>query len=442
VREASFEDWSFENPQPQKPNGQGQEQLLHWLGDESPAPPPMAVDGILPQTGLAILAGQMGAGKTFVGVNLAVSLITGAPFMGAEVRLKGGVLWFAAEGRNEIDARTKAAFDAIEPGIPYSTRPFAYQEHDVPCLSEDNAFDQLAAYADAASAIMGARFKTKLALIVIDTLAASAGFADENAAGETQAVMNTLRRLADHTKTIVLVIDHFGKLVETGVRGSSAKMAAADAIIAVYFAAREISGKISDRSAAIYKLRCGRSGGVFPFRLKQVPIGNTGAKTCVVDWQLPVSDSSKKDPKEKTWSKGLRPFKRALEVSLIDHGKLIQPFGAQGPRVKAVDKRRVREEFYARYPADTQDTKRKKFNRSVEAAINATLVAARCTESDGAEIDWLWMVSEDAPAEPCGRDYPDFEESESYTDAEESVDYSGTGGTGGTNVPDVPDGPK
>jgi len=270
--------------------------LLHWLGNEPPAPPPMAVEGILPQTGIAILAGQFGTGKTFVAVNLAISLITGIPFMGAKVLRKGGVLWFAAEGRNEIDARAKAAFDAIEAGVPYSERPFAYQERDVPCLKEATAFAKLASHAKEAAEIIQERFGTELALIVIDTLSASAGFVDENAAGETQGVLNTLRRLAEHTGAIVLVIDHFGKLIETGVRGSSAKMAAADTIISLIFGSRAITGKITDRSASIYKLRCGRSGDTFPFHLRQVPIGDTGASTCVVDWELPVSSVSERPP--------------------------------------------------------------------------------------------------------------------------------------------------
>jgi AAA domain len=411
--------------------GQGDEQpsLLHWLGNEPPAAPPMAVDGILPQIGLAILAGQHGTGKTFVAANLAASLITGSPFMGASVLRKGGVLWFAAEGRNEIDARAKAALGAVEAGVPYSKRPFAYQERNVPCLKEASAFAQLTAYTNEAAAIMQERFGTGLALIVIDTLAASAGFADENAAAETQAVLNTLRRLADHTGAIVLAIDHFGKLVETGVRGSSAKMAAADAIIAI-LAPREISGRIPGRSAAIYKLRCGRSGDVFPFSLKEVPID--GATTCVVDWELPVfgsQDRAKED--RKAWTKALRPFKHALEVALIDHGKLIQPWGAQGPSVKAADKESVRNEFYASYPAENKEAKRKKFSRSIESAISSGLVAARCVEIDGAGIDWLWLVSEDGPLAPGGH-------GNAYA---ENGEAKGTSGTSGTNVPDVLDDP-
>ena len=63
-------------------------------------------------------------------------------------------------------------------------------------------------------------------------MAAAAGFDDENSAAETQKAMNTLAALARETKALVLLIDHYGKIVETGVRGSSAKSAAADAILA------------------------------------------------------------------------------------------------------------------------------------------------------------------------------------------------------------------
>ena len=63
-------------------------------------------------------------------------------------------------------------------------------------------------------------------------MSAAAGFDDENSAAETQKIMNVLASLARETRTLVLVIDHYGKVIDTGVRGSSAKSAAADAILA------------------------------------------------------------------------------------------------------------------------------------------------------------------------------------------------------------------
>ena len=52
-------------------------------------------------------------------------------------------------------------------------------------------------------------------------MSAAAGFDDENSAAETQKVMNMLAALARETKALVLLIDHYGKIIETGVRGSS-----------------------------------------------------------------------------------------------------------------------------------------------------------------------------------------------------------------------------
>jgi hypothetical protein len=45
--------------------------------------------------------------------------------------------------------------------------------------------------------------------------------------------MNALAHSAKHTGALVLGIDHFGKVQETGTRGSSAKEAGADTVVAL-----------------------------------------------------------------------------------------------------------------------------------------------------------------------------------------------------------------
>jgi hypothetical protein len=67
------------------------------------------VDETLPQFGVAILGGQFGAAKTFVGADLAAAVIVGGEFAGKLVNRTGGVLWLAAEGETEIETRVHAA---------------------------------------------------------------------------------------------------------------------------------------------------------------------------------------------------------------------------------------------------------------------------------------------------------------------------------------------
>ena len=79
---------------------------LFWHGDrrdqEARA---WLIDKMLPETGAGLVSGQWGTAKTFVGVDLSASVMTGTPFAGREVTRRGGVLFVAAEGASEIPSR-------------------------------------------------------------------------------------------------------------------------------------------------------------------------------------------------------------------------------------------------------------------------------------------------------------------------------------------------
>ncbi|HEY8161723.1 MAG TPA: bifunctional DNA primase/polymerase [Methylocystis sp.] len=78
-------------------------------GDASLEPPPMLVKKLIPLDGICFIGGQSGAGKTFVAVDLAVSLAGGEPFFGHKVAERVGVAIFAAEGASTIASRVMVA---------------------------------------------------------------------------------------------------------------------------------------------------------------------------------------------------------------------------------------------------------------------------------------------------------------------------------------------
>lgn len=61
------------------------------------------IKDILPLRGVALLAGQYSSGKTFVALDIALSLICGEQFLGCRTK-QGAVLWFAAEGAGTVAA--------------------------------------------------------------------------------------------------------------------------------------------------------------------------------------------------------------------------------------------------------------------------------------------------------------------------------------------------
>ena len=323
---------------PATPVGEPHTSLI-WYGDRPATPPNYLVDETLPEIGVATVGGQYGAAKTFVAADLAAAIIIGGgDFAGKPTRRKGGVLWLAAEGEMEIEMRVHAAI-AARGGAAEERHPFARQAGAVPCLGQGDAFERLNALAAQAVEHLRTDFQCELALIVIDTLAAAAGFDDENSAAETQKVMNVLAALSRETKTLVIVIDHYGKVIDTGVRGSSAKSAAADAILACLGDRDQTTGATSNRRLAVTKLRAGPVGRVVPFDL--MPTGD--GSTCAVRWR---TDAETEPPKGKKWPKALIIFKRALDEALGSAGKKTTPRAGM-PEVRAVDREAVRDEFFS-----------------------------------------------------------------------------------------------
>ena len=369
--------------------------LLTWYGDKAPEPPPWLVRDLVPRGQVAIVAGQFGAAKTFVVDDLSACVMLGTPFAGREVVEQGAVLWLAAEGASEVDVRIKAAAterNGSDPGL----LPFARQSFDVPRLTAPDAEEQLLRLAGAFKEGLRVRFPgQELVMIVIDTLGSAAGWADANSSSEAQAVMNVLRHVNAKTGALILVVDHFGKVAETGVMGASAKPQSAEAILAV-LSDRDMAGNHSNRRMAVAKLRSGASGAETAFKLRSVPIDEIGGTTCVIDWSSTL-DGPAATKAGDAWIPSLGLFKACVGRVLLDHGEVKRPFGINGPEVRAVLVDKVRSEFVASYAAETPEAKRKQWGRVLKGAVDRDLVATRDL---GGEQDWLWLTTKGAGLEP------------------------------------------
>jgi hypothetical protein len=346
--------------------------LLIWYGADPPQPPKYLVSNMLPEDGVALIGGQFLLGKTFIGADLSAAVMTGGVFAGEPVMRRGAILWLAAEGEKEIEGRVRAAVENKFGGS--GLQPFARQAGGVPLLTDPDALEKLKAHAQEAAKYAREKFDLPLALIVIDTVSAAAGFTDENSASETQKVMTTLRELSRATGALVLPIDHYGKQTETGIRGSSAKSAAADAILAC-LGERDNEGNVSNHRLAVTKLRNGPTGRVIPFELRQTE--TQFGVTCIVEWRLTEVEAA---PVEKH--------------ALTDFGKRTRPF-ADNLEVLAVDRDKVRAEFMRAYPADSRKAKGEAFRRSEKDAVERGFIVSRSIGEDLAATV-LWLVRDDA----------------------------------------------
>jgi hypothetical protein len=367
---------------------------LIWHGEDDGIPlQDWLVEDILFKTGVALIAGQWGTYKTFIGVDLAASVMIKALFAGREVNHQGGVLWLAAEGQNQVRLRVTAVarekvapFSPAEDVTPINPEhmPFTWMSR-CPRLTDPNAIVELRRIIAAAAAGMKERFNLPLVLVVIDAMTSAALFKDAGASAEAAQVMDTLNKLAHEFGLLIAVIDHFGKDVSTGTRDSSVKEDLSDSILAL-LADRALNGTVTSPRMALRKVRGGSNGEEIPFTPRQVEVPIDGKPkpftTMIIDWTQPAAAAA---PSSRPWPKTLIIFKQALDVMLLDCGELKRPFH-DGPEVRAVKRLIVEAEFLKAYSAPTLKAKKTAFVRCVKRAQEEMLMI--CREIGGEEYYW------------------------------------------------------
>jgi hypothetical protein len=229
----------------------------------------------------------------------------------------------------------------------------------------------------------------------------AAGYDTEGADNDTalaSIIQHTLGKLAQHAGCFVFGVDHFGKAIDTGTRGSSAKEGNADVVLAL-LGDKEISGAITNTRLALRKRRSGPNGEEFPFKPRVIDMGvdqhSKPLTTLVLDWEKTPGPKSFSTSKEDArWTKSLRMLRQALMNTLIDHGQDRRPW-ADGPTVRAVDADLVRNEFYRTHlaegtPEQKQAAKQKAFRRAVNDAQAKKLVGIL---DDGNKV-WMWLAAQ------------------------------------------------
>lgn len=203
-----------------------------------PEPPEWLIEGFLDVADLSVIFGPFGSGKSFVALDVTLSMATGLDvFTMYPTGEPGAVLYVASEGLRNFENRARAwAWHRAE-GNPLRIAELqaliadnvrlwvAEDEHGkrqpLPlnlAKDVDRGLDLLEGLADEGVA----------ELIVVDVIADTAEGVDENSA-DFGKVLRRLRGLA----APVIALHHTGKDEAKGMRGSSAAPAAADNVILV-----------------------------------------------------------------------------------------------------------------------------------------------------------------------------------------------------------------
>jgi hypothetical protein len=241
-------------------------------------PPTWLVDKLLPEGEIAMIYGPSGVGKSFVALDLAFCVALGEQWMDRTVR-QGPVVWIAAEAAGSMRNRAKAYAQAN--GLHLDLAEL-WMIGDTPSLMDQ----------DEAAILTQAVSSKHPRMIVVDTLAAASGGANENSGEDMNLVMESCRRMHKATGALILLIHHTGKDETRGARGWSGLKAAMQTEIFVH----EIGGV---KAIEVTKQRDAEAGDPWPFRLETVALDMDGETSCVVDIRTPQEMGIRVDPDRK-----------------------------------------------------------------------------------------------------------------------------------------------
>jgi AAA domain len=323
------------------------------------------VDGLLASTGMTVVYGESGCGKTFVAVDIACHVAAGLPWRGMEVE-QGVVIYIAAEAPESLKRRI-----------------WAWKQHHgvehLPVLVVQSSVDLLNGDTDAVVELVEkiARDHVRVALVVIDTLARSM-VGNENSPEDMGKYVASCGRIREAGGTHVVVIHHCGKDLARGARGHSSLRAATDVELEVT-KSEDGSGNV-----AVTKARDELDKGRFGFRLEPVELGtNAKGRTVTTCVAVEAEATAKSATKSTKLNDRQRTVLDCLSAAIVDHGQEAPPARDIPRGARVVSFARWCEVALRYMPGDKPDwRKREDFGRAVEALQAKRLV----NHADG----WCW----------------------------------------------------
>ena len=211
------------------------------------------VKGLLPKAQLGVIYGASGSGKSFVALDLAMSIARGEPWRGRRVT-QMPVAYVIAEGSAGFKKRVEAY--AMRHGI----QPDAVPIHGLA------AAPNLGDTPDTKELIKGLQAIGGVGLVVIDTLAQVTPGADENTGKDMNPIMKRCQAISAATGALVLLVHHSGKDATRGARGWTGIRAALDVEI-------EVVRQVNGRFVRLTKSKDDIDGLEWGFDLDIVPVG-------------------------------------------------------------------------------------------------------------------------------------------------------------------------
>lgn len=318
----------------------------HEIGEGEP--PRWLAKGWLPCGVLAVLYGEPGSFKSFVALDLALSLAAGRDWLGRRTA-SASALYLALEGGGGVARRIAAWRRHHGIGAPEAFRLVTVP---VALIGQDAQADAL---------IAEARFMADAGhapdLIVVDTLSRALSGGDENGSGDMGALVRAADRVKDETGAAVLLVHHCGKDASRGARGHSLLRGAADV---------EIEARGAGKLAAeltLTKSKDGEAGLALTAELVSVELGIDADGDPITSLVPVAADTAPLDRRRARLTDRPKIALDALERAIDD--------AERGPDGRT--RHAVRLSVWRDYCdtaglslADTPDAKRKAFQRAAE----------------------------------------------------------------------------
>lgn len=307
--------------------------------------PEFLIDGLMETETLSLFFGDPGSGKSFAALGVGCCVATGQPFHGRAVK-KGAVIYICGEGKNGIKRRLTAW--EKHNGTSLAGRPLFVSRIAAQFLSPESINDLVEAI-DAAAAEAG-----DVALIIIDTLNRNMGAGDENSAKDMTAFVSAVDMVKDRYSATALVVHHTGHGNKERARGSMSLLGALDAEYRVE--------KTGETTVIITNTKMKDAGPPPPiaFELTEVEVGRNRLGEAITSAVLVETDAPA------TPKRGLPASVRLAVATWFEAKRRSSHPGDHSQGVHVDDWRAV---FYERSTADTQEAKKKAFQRDRQALV-------------------------------------------------------------------------
>jgi AAA domain len=354
-------------------------------------PPAMLIKRVLPVQGLVFIAGQSESGKTYAAISLAAAVAAGKEFLGCPNQERAAVIYCAAEGEGVIDNRFTVALDRLEISDEVAVMLLRHPGY----INED--WEKFKADMAEAAQWLKKKFKLSRCVFILDTRMAGWRMEDENSNEEAGQVCAELRSLGPIVGGPVIVVHHYGKTKEQGLRGASAWTDNCDHVISLTADKNNVTGEVAGREIAIARSRFSATGIIGKFELKYQKLGvdqyGDEFGDCSIQLLPPdvVSENQTKT-RHKPRSRREQIFHNALNNALIESG-VRRHVHRTGPEVFAVELCFVRANFNRMYasgddtPKDRQLVTRVTWKRLMDNLD----IYEYATETEG-EKEWIWKL--------------------------------------------------